>query len=111
QRHRVSRDESSSAGVLDGSAEIRPGAVHRAAQRAQATPLSVHAVRRRRTQVHRDGVRPIGDQDDPAPAATPLPLGIAPAWLPAMLGLRWHADTEGRYADCAAPALTLRGLR
>ena len=59
--------------------EIRPGAVHRAAQRAQTAPLRVHAVRRRRAQVHRDGVRPIGDQDDPAPAAAPLPARTPPA--------------------------------
>ncbi len=73
ERDHVAGDEPSAAGDLDRSAEVRPRPVHRAAQRAQAAPLRVHAVRRRRAQVHRDGVRPAGDQDDPAPAAAPLP--------------------------------------
>jgi len=37
--------------------KIRPGTVHRAAQRAQTAPLRVLRRARRRAQVHRDGVR------------------------------------------------------
>ena len=111
QRHRVSRDEPPAAGAVDRPAEVRPGSLHRAAQRAQATPLRVHAIRRRRTQVHRNGVRSVGDQDNPAPAAASLPAGASPTRLQAELGLRRHAHPEGRHADRAAPALTLANPR
>ena len=106
QRPRISRGESSAAGTVDGPAEIRPGPVHRAAQRAQTASVRLLAVRRRRTQVHRNGVRPVGDQDDPAPAAAPLPAGTPPAGLPGAVGLQRHADTDRRHADRAAPTLT-----
>ena len=43
----------------------------------KTAPLRVHTVRRRRAQVHRDGVRPAGDQDDHAPIAAPVPAGTA----------------------------------
>ena len=42
---------------------------------------------------------------DHAPAAAPLPARTAPARLPATVGLRRHADPDGRHADRAAPAL------
>ena len=100
--------EPPAAGTLDGPAEVRPGPVHRAAQRAQATPLRVHAVRRRRAQVHRHGVRPVGDQDDPAPAAAQVSARAAPPGIQGRVGLRRHARAEGRHADRAAPALIRR---
>lgn len=57
--------------------EVRSGALRRTAQRTQAAPVRVRAVRRRSAQVHRHGVRPAGDQDRDAPAAAPLPPGAA----------------------------------
>jgi hypothetical protein len=93
------------AGAVDRSAEVRPGPVHRAALRAQATSLRVRAVRRRRPQVHRHGVRPAGSQDGHAPPAAPLPSRARSPRVPAQVGLRRHADPDGRHADRAAPAL------
>ena len=93
--------------TLDGPAEIRPGPFHRAAQRTQAAPLRVHAVRRRGPQVHRFGVRDVGDQDDPAPPVAQISARTAAPRIPGGVGLRRHAGAEGRHADGAAPALTV----
>jgi hypothetical protein len=105
QRHRVPRNESPAARILDGPTEIRPGAVHRAAQRAQTAPLRVHTVRRGRAQVHRDGVRAVGDQDDSSSPAAQVSARAAPPGLQGRVGLRRHAGAEGRHANCVAPAL------
>ena len=64
---------------------------------------ALHAVRRRRAQVHRHGVRPARDQDDHAPAAAPVPARAGPPRLRAAVGLRRHAGADGRHADRAAP--------
>ncbi len=64
QRHRVSRHEPPARGVLSRSVHVRSGAVRRTAQRAQETPLRLHAVRRRLAQVHRHDFRPARGQDD-----------------------------------------------
>ena len=97
--------------TVDRSAEVRPRAVHRAAIGAQETPVRIRSVRRRRPQVHRHGVRPPGGQDRHAPAAAPLPARAGPARLPAALGLRRHADPDGRHADRAAPPLAVAGVK
>ena len=55
QRRRLPRHEPSAPRALDRPGEVRPGPLRRAAQRAQEAPLCVHAVRRRRAQVHRHG--------------------------------------------------------
>ena len=60
------------AGAVDRSGQVRPRPVRRAAQRAQEAPLRVRAVRRRRAQVHRHGVRSARGQDRHAPAVAPL---------------------------------------
>ncbi len=83
----------------------------RTAQRTQAAPVRVRAVRRRRPQVHRHGVRPVGGQDDPASSAAPLPPRARPARVPAQVGLRRHADPDGRHADRAAAPLALPGVQ
>ena len=91
-------------GVLPRPEEVRPGAVRRTPQRAQEAPLRVHAVRRRRAQVHRHDVRPARGQDDHAPAAAQVPARAAPARLQGQVGLRRHARADGRHADRAAAA-------
>ena len=111
QCHRLSGAEPPVAGDLDRSGEVRPGPVRRAPQRAQAAPLRVHAVRRRRAQVHRDGVRPAGSQDDPAPAAAQVPPGSCPGpdtrrrGTTAACRCRWTACRSccARCADCLRP--------
>ena len=50
--------EPPAAGAVDRSGQVRPRPVRRAALRAQEAPLRVRPVRRRRAQVHRDGLRP-----------------------------------------------------
>ena len=96
--------EPPAARTLDGAREVRSRALRRTPRRTQEAPLRVCPVRRRRAQMHRDGVRTAGDQNDHSPAVAPVPAGATAARLPAALGLWRHTYANGRHADRAASA-------
>ena len=83
----------------------------RAAQRAQAAPVCVRPVRRRRAQVHRHGVRPLEIKTILHRLLRRYRLELARPGYQPQVGLRRHADPDGRHADRVAAASSCVALR